>query len=367
MSDFSVLLKPASSLCNLRCRYCFYADESRRRTVASYGVMTERAARNVIEKAFRQAGGRGCVHFAFQGGEPTMAGLPFFERFTHTARTLCPPGVKPAYSIQTNGTLLDENWCALFRENGFLVGLSFDGYPAVHDYLRVDGNGRGTSREVLAAASLLRRAGVDFNILTVVTAQLAKHPKQVWEFYRRSGFSFIQLIPCLNPLEEPEAKQPFALTPGLYASFLTAFFRLWRDELYAGRYVSVRLFDNLVRMARGEPPEQCGLAGRCSLQFVVEADGGVYPCDFYVLDQTRAGNINDADFNELAASPSMRDFLNEGTPNPPPCENCGVGALCGGGCRRYRSFLFSESGRCPMREFLTASLGDLQRIAALVR
>lgn len=366
-----MLIKPASSLCNLRCRYCFYADESGSRSVESYGIMTEQTARSVIEKAFRQAMGRGNfpgggnVHFAFQGGEPTMAGLPFYEMFTQTAAKLKPDGVRVSYSIQTNGIVLDRAWCELFRENGFLVGLSFDGYPQVHDYLRVGADGDGTSRKVLAAAALLRQSRVDFNILTVVTKQLAKHPTQVFEFYKKNDFGFVQLIPCLSPLDAPDAREPYTLPPRLYAAFLTALFRLWRDGLQNGRYISIRLFDNIVQMLRGESAEQCGLQGSCNLQFVIEADGGVYPCDFYALDEYRAGSINDSDFSQLAQTDVMRDFLRERPAGSPLCAECAVFSLCRGGCRRYRSFQFSEDGYCPVQDFLHQTVGDFRRIAAI--
>lgn len=366
MPRFSMLIKPASSLCNMRCKYCFYADVSDSRSVKSYGVMTGDTARLLIDRGLAQVGEKGTLHFAFQGGEPTLAGLPFFEDFAAYAAARKPAGVKIEYSIQTNGYLLDNDWCRLFKQYGFLVGLSFDGTPDLHDFLRLDSAGAGTAKRVLAAARRMDAQGVDHNILTVITRQAAKHPRQIFTFLRKSGFGFVQFIPCLPPFEKDGTPPAYALPPRLYASFLKEAFALWRDALLDGAYISVRLFDNLTRMAAGGPPEQCGMLGRCQAQFVVEADGGVYPCDFYVLDEYRMGSIQDADFAALVKSPALAEFLKP-RPRNPRCDNCPFLPICGGGCRRYRDFYFSEEGYCPYADFLAACWPDIRRLAAQLR
>lgn len=374
MRQFSMLIKPASSLCNMRCKYCFYADVSDSRRVKSYGIMTGETARLLIDRALEAVGGRGRLHIAFQGGEPTLAGLDFFRAFTAYAAEKKPSGVRIEYAIQTNGQLLDEDWCRLLAKERFLVGLSFDGTPELHDFLRPDSKGAGTAKRVLQAAALMDAAGVDYNILTVVTRQAAKHPRQIFSYCQKRGFRFIQFIPCLPPFEGKEDApfhDPFhapshALTPRLYAAFLKDMFRLWREALAKGEYISVRLFDNLVRLAGGGPPEQCGMLGFCQPQFVVEADGGVYPCDFYVLDAYRMGSVREKDFRELADSPALTDFLRPVEKNP-LCGQCPCLKICGGGCRRYRDFYFSEAGYCPYRDFLTACWPDILKIARRLR
>ncbi len=362
MRQFSMLVKPASSLCNMRCTYCFYADVSNSRTVKSYGVMTGEAARLLIDRGLEAVGERGRLHIAFQGGEPTLAGLDFYKNFTAYAAAQKPPGVEIAYAIQTNGYLLDEDWCRLLAREGFLVGLSFDGTPDLHDFLRLDAAGAGTAKRVLQAAALLDAAGVEYNVLTVVTRQAARHPRQIFSFCQKQGFGFIQFIPCLPPFEGEQDTPPYALTPRLYAAFLKDMFFLWRQALERGEYVSIRLFDNLVRMAGGEPPEQCGMLGFCRPQFVVEADGGVYPCDFYVLDAYRMGSIWESGFGELSQSPALLEFLRPLKKNP-LCGGCPFLRVCGGGCRRYRDFYFSEAGYCPYRDFLTACQPDILKVA----
>ena len=362
--SLSVLIKPASSACNLRCRYCFYADVSDSRAVKNYGIMSAETAHTLIDKAFAASGG-GTVTFAFQGGEPTLAGLDFYKDFTAYAAAACPRGTTVNYCLQTNGILLDDPWCAFLKENAFLVGLSVDGHKKEHDFCRVDAAGEGTFTRVAEAARRLREHKVDFNILTVLTRPLARHPQQLLAFYKKNDFRFVQIIPCLDALDTTGGD--YSLTPELYASFLKTFFRLWLDEFRRGNYISVRLFDNLVRMAAGQPPEQCGMLGQCQCQFVAEADGSVYPCDFYVLDKYRLGFIQESSFEELAQSPGMTKFLEDGrTGTSSLCEECWVRPICGGGCRRYRSFYFSKEGYCPYGDFLSACARDIRWLAKIL-
>lgn len=365
MPQLALLIKPASSLCNMRCKYCFYADISDSRQVKSYGIMAAETARGVIDRAFSFVGERGGLHIAFQGGEPTVAGLPFFESLAAYAAQKKPAGVDLHFSIQTNGLVIDEAWAKFLKQYGFLVGLSFDGTSELHDFLRPDAAGRPTARRVLETARLLNAQGVDCNILTVVTKQAARHPGKIYRFYKSRGFSFIQFIPCLPPLEKAE-DQPYALPPRMYACFLKELFLLWRADLESGEYVSIRLFDNLTRMAAGQSPEQCGLLGFCQPQFVVEADGGVYPCDFYVLDAYRMGSLPQDDIPALLQSPVLQEFLSP-TERRGLCTGCPHLPICGGGCKRYRGFYFSQPGYCPYRDFLDECWPGFRLLARRLR
>ena len=175
MKSVNLLIKPASSLCNLRCRYCFYEDEAQNRTQHSMGVMKEEIADLLIRQVFEAVDANGMVSFAFQGGEPTVAGLPYFRNFTQTVRRYRPAGVSVHYAIQTNGTLLNEEWAAFLKEEGFLVGLSLDGFRSVHDAHRVDAEGAATWKRVLAARTLLEKHRVDFN----ATSGLPRTPRRL--------------------------------------------------------------------------------------------------------------------------------------------------------------------------------------------
>ena len=334
MPPLSILLKPASSGCNLRCAYCFYADEAKVRTVPNYGRMPEAVSHALIEKAVKAAGGS--VTFLFQGGEPTLAGLDFFRDFVSRVKKTAPPKLAVHYAIQTNGILLDQEWCQFFKENHFLAGLSLDGSRECHDRFRLDGNGKGTYDRVRQAARQLERAGVEYNVLTVVTGYLARHVQSAFSSLCRQGFRFQQYIPCLDPLEEARGGQEYSLSPARYEVFLKTLFDLWYRELEQGRYWSIRYFDNLLWMLEGHAPEQCSMRGCCGLQYLVEADGSVYPCDFYGLDAYRLGNIRDDAWEDLDRARESLGFIEASQRIPEKCGQCRWYPLCRNGCRRDR-------------------------------
>ena len=169
---------------------------------------------------------------------------------------------------------------------------------------------------------------------------------------------YIQLIPCLKPFGESSRK--FDLTPRLYGEFLIRLFDLWYKQYKKGNYISIRLFDNIISMLSGHPPEQCGLSGQCVPQFVVEANGEVYPCDFYVVDKYRCGNINEDSIREIELSEGIKRFLLDIQPQNALCVGCGFYKICGGGCKRYRSFYNRQAGYCPMRSIFKKIAGDFK-------
>lgn len=333
MKQLTVLVKPASSLCNLRCKYCFYHSIAEGREQPSYGVMSRQTAETLIDRALEASGG---VTFAFQGGEPTLAGLDFFRFFSDLADRRKSAGAQVSYAMQTNGVGVTEEFAAFLSERGFLVGLSLDGPEDINDWMRVDAAGNGVFRRVMDAAALFDRMGVQYNILSVVHAGVARHAAQVYRFFTKRGFRYLQFIPCLDPLDAEPFSLRHSLTPGLYADFLIRLFGLWADDVLAGRGVSIRFFDNLLAVAAGYPPEQCGMQGRCSGQFVVEADGSLYPCDFYCVDCWRIGNISELSFRQAYESETMRRFIATSVHDDAECRRCRYFALCRGGCRRDR-------------------------------
>lgn len=335
MPQLSVMVKPASSLCNLRCKYCFYHDVAAKREAYGFGIMDGRTARILIKKALGYADGAD-VYFTFQGGEPTLAGLGFFRDFVNAVAQLNECGSKVRYALQTNGTLIDEDWCAFLKENGFLVGLSLDGNLDGNRY-RTDEKGENSFHKAVRAADLMTENGVDFNVLCVVTGYVADRIEEQYDFLVSKGYGYLQFIPCLRPFGDT-SDDPMYLNAEQYAHFLiTAFNRYVRDYI-KGNYVSVRGFDNWVAMASGRLPEQCGFSGRCSRQYVVEANGNVYPCDFYCTDEYRLGNINLAGFDTMAKSARAEAFLRESLFIPEKCRNCNYYGLCrAGGCKRLRT------------------------------
>ena len=334
MRNVNLLIKPASSLCNLRCKYCFYEDESENRTQKCMGIMQEDVADRLIDAAFSALDDRGSVSFSFQGGEPTMAGLAFFEHFVAAVQKKKPAGVQASYAIQTNGTLLDERWAGFFRKNSFLVGLSIDGNRALHDENRVEVQGKGTYARAVSALELLQRAGVDVNLLCVVTRRCASSPQRVYQALRNLNVGYLQFIPCLDPLDAQRGSMRYSLTPALLGSFLCTLFDLWYADWKRGSYVSIRQFDDYVHLALGVPPSTCSSSGRCGGYLVIESDGSAYPCDFYALDQWRLGSLMENTVEELMSSPRYAEFVRQSADRPKQCTACAYFPLCHGGCRR---------------------------------
>lgn len=334
MPPINILIKPASSNCNLKCIYCFYHAIAENRETNSYGMMDGRTLEILVEKALGSAD-HSC-NFAFQGGEPTLIGLEFFQRLIEFQKKYNVKNVQINNALQTNGILIDTVWAKFLADHKFLVGLSLDGPKDIHDDYRVGPDHKGSFVRIMETVRLFNQYGVDYNILCVVTANAARHISKIYNFYKKHGFHYLQFIPCLDPLGQPHGSNRYSLTPDRYTYFLKRLFDEWYEDIHRGEMISIRYFDNLVGLAMGMPPEVCGLSGTCSFQFVVEANGGVYPCDFYVTDHWYSGNIKNSSLEEIAKSDTVKAFIEGSRYMDPKCKQCRWGALCRGGCRRDR-------------------------------
>ena len=324
MKQVSVMLKPASSLCNMRCRYCFYADVSEQRQVQSFGIMSRETARRLIANVLDSLQSGDTVTFAFQGGEPTLAGLDFFRDFVRAATEETAAQGKQLhfhYALQTNGLLLDGDWCRFLREQDFLVGLSLDGSAEFHDENRLDAAGKGTFSRVIRAKRLLEASGVQYNILWVLSNRVARFPQKVWKFLCEQDIRYVQFIPCLAELNATGAS-PAALTPERFSAFYTRLLPLWAEALRRGEYRSIKFFDDFFNLLLRRQVTACGFTGQCSNQLVVEADGSVYPCDFYVLDAWNCGDLAKKPLSEILSSPVAATFLRRPRRAAPLCEGC---------------------------------------------
>ena len=345
MPSASILIKPASANCNMDCKYCFYKVLSSRREKYSHGFMTEETLEKLVKEAVSYADGS--LTFAFQGGEPSLRGLDFFKTAVELQKKYAKekPGLVIENTFQTNGLLIDEQWCDFFRKEHFLVGLSLDGTRKLHDSARHDTGGKETFERVMDTASRLKQYGVDFNILTVVTEQITDKASALYNFYKRNKFPFIQLIPCMDELNRntDNTRNPYAVEPLSYGKFLCDFFDLWYEDFMrwlshgrTGYVMDVRFFSNIAQMAAGYPPEECGLCGHCTCYFAVEGSGNVYPCDFYCTDEWKLGEVG-TPFYELLDSDKARSFLKKSVlPMDHACRSCEYYPLCRGGCRRWR-------------------------------
>lgn len=342
MSHINLLVKPASSNCNMRCRYCFYEDEATKRSKANMGIMTGRTAKILIEQTLEAAGDKGNVSIAFQGGEPTLAGLDFYREFVAYVEQKNNNGLMISYALQTNAYQLDSEWAAFLAEKKFLVGISLDGDKSLHDEFRIDAAGKGTWQRIQKNIRLLQDAGVDCNLLCVVTKRCAKGAIRTYHALQKTGIRYLQFIPCLDPLGEERGHRPWSLIPKVYGDFLCALFDEWYRDWEKGKYISIRLFEDYVHLAMKETPSTCATNGKCGAYFVVEADGSVYPCDFYVLDQWQLGDINQTTLKEIGKSSRAKKFLSEGLKKPYECENCRWKCLCFGGCKR--DYVLTENG-----------------------
>lgn len=324
-----LLVKPASGLCNLKCDYCFYRDEIAHRSFGDCGIMTAKTQELMVKRAFEQSVDR--VTFVFQGGEPTLAGLDYFKRHGELCKKYG-GRTKIFNSLQTNGLLLDEEWVAFLTENRYLVGLSMDGNKTTHDMHRTNKDGSGSFNKVMRAAALMKRYGVEFNILCVVTKTVARHTDAVLNFFLKNDYRYLQFIPCLSPFAEGEE----GASADDYAKFLISCFDKYYREFREGKFLSIRTFDDYISILAGRGTASCGMNGACGAYFTVEADGSVFPCDFYVLDGYRGGNLDSDSLENIGKSEAFRKFMRESFPRPVECKDCKWFALCKGGCRRHR-------------------------------
>ncbi len=345
------MIKPASSACNMRCAYCFYDEVAHNRAVANSGMMTEQTTDAMLKniRADLESGDQIC--FVFQGGEPTLVGLDYFVHFV--SQTAQWAEIKVSYALQTNGILLNDAWCAFLKQHCFLVGISCDILPELHDSARKNAKGDGTYKQVSDGIALLKKHGVEFNVLCTLTNYVARHPGKVWSRLDKLGIDYVQFTPCLDFMQ---SQSPYALTPKRFAEFYNGLFEYWLRDYRAGKYRSVKLFDDIVNQMILKRPTGCGLDGKCRPQMIVEADGSVYPCDFYCIDEYKLGNIAEQSLKDVLSSDTVLTFLNrEPSVLPSLCGSCEFKSFCGGNCKRMRREIccHADAAYCGYKEFLT--------------
>ncbi len=339
MPPLSVLMKPSSSQCNMSCDYCFYCDEAEKRSTSSFGFMTEQTLKNIIRKTMPHA--QGMIAYSYQGGEPTLRGLDFFKQAVAYQKQYNKNNLRVDNSLQTNGLYITEEWCRFFKEHNFLIGVSIDGTPAIHNSMRHTRKGEDTFARIEASTKLMDAYQVDYNILTVVTPKIAQSIKEVYAYYKEKGWNFQQYIACLDPLGEERGLTPLSLTPKLYGQFLIDLFDLWYADLLDNKQPFIRQFENYVGLVIGYAAESCDMRGTCGIQTVIEADGSAYPCDFYMLDDYCLGNFNDTRLQQMDARRKEIGFIEKSFQIDPACKTCEHYALCRGGCMRCRDY-YSE-------------------------
>jgi len=327
----SLLIKPASAVCNLDCSYCFYLDRDADpyKALPARRMTSETLERLVDTYLFYSYPNS---VFAFQGGEPTLAGLPFFEKLVELQKQYGRDGQTVSNALQTNGILLDKNWCDLFRAYQWLLGVSLDGPEEVNDRYRFNKEGRGTWKRVMESVALLKKNGVEFNILCVLSQANVDRPKDLYRFYRGLGIDHIQFIP-LAEIDAEGHPMPFTISPEQYGRFLCELFDLWWPDR---RKVRIRLFDNIAEALAGQKPGTCTMHETCDSYVVVEYNGDVYPCDFFVEGGWKLGNVTLDSWPEIARRTRRYSFASKKTLAHPECQVCEYQSICHGGCPKFR-------------------------------
>ncbi|MFT3783161.1 MAG: anaerobic sulfatase maturase [Nibricoccus sp.] len=353
-TPFHVMAKPMGPKCNLDCTYCFYLEKEKlypeTRSFRMSDEVLERFVSNYINA---QPGTE--VHFAWQGGEPTLLGVEFFKKVVAFQRRYA--GRRTIVNaLQTNGTLLNEEWGRFLAENHFLVGISIDGPRELHDIYRVDRGGKPTFERVMAGLQFLKKYRVEFNTLTVVNRQNSLKPDAVYDFLKRIGSTFMQFIPLVERTASPasptglklaspplpgvessaaEIVTEWSVRPEDYGRFLTRVFDKWvREDV--GR-VFVQLFDVTLANWYGEGPGICVFSEKCGGALAIEHNGDVYSCDHYVYPEFRLGNIVSQSLGSMATSFQQRNFgAEKSTALPRYCRECEVRFACHGECPKHR-------------------------------
>jgi uncharacterized protein len=333
----ALLIKPASAVCNLDCSYCFYLD----RGADPYSALpARRMTQDTLERLVDSYLFYSYPHstFVFQGGEPTLAGPEFFETLVRLQEQYGRGGQTVSNAMQTNAILLDTRWCELFRQYHWLVGVSIDGPEPVHDRYRLNKGGAGTWRKVMAGIDCLKKHGVEFNALCVLSQANVGMAAEIYRFFRSMGIDYIQYIP-LSEFDGLGRPLPFTITPEQYGRFLCETFDLWWPER---RKVCIRYFDNIAEALAGRKPGACTLHETCDSYVVVEYNGDIYPCDFFVERDWNLGNIHIDSWPEIARRQRRYQFAAQKTVPHPECLACEYRNICHGGCPKHRHDLRSN-------------------------
>lgn len=358
---FHMMAKAGGSKCNIDCQYCFYLHKESLLHQPRQPKMDDETLENFIRGYIESQDGDEIV-FSWQGGEPTLLGVDYYRKAVALQKRYQPQGVTIQNDLQTNGLLINEEWCQFLKENHFLVGLSIDGPDYLHDQYRLTRSGKPTHHRVMAAARLLQAHKVPFNALCVVNRENAKYPKAVYQFLTRElGVSYVQLIPCVEPknfrstapqfwderhlpkLGESRANPgdamsivtDWSVSPDDWGHFLKETFEEWVNH-DLGR-VLVNYFETAVAQTMGLPSQLCVTAEFCGKGLALEHDGSVYSCDHYVYPEYKLGNVNKDQLNHLAFSIRQHAFgMAKRDSLPDYCRQCPHLKLCWGECPKHR-------------------------------
>ncbi|MET3066030.1 anaerobic sulfatase maturase [Atlantibacter hermannii] len=330
MKSCHVMVKPTGALCNLGCDYCFYLEKARLYPERNTRCMDDETLRQFIQQHIA-AQETDEVIFAWQGGEPTLAGIAFFQRAVALQKQFA-QGKTILNTFQTNGLLLDDAWCRFFRKHQFLIGISVDGDALLHDAFRKTNAGKPTHHRVEAAVKLLQKHGVAFNTLTVVNALNSQHPLRVYNALKTLGSRHMQFIPLLETTGEGIHER--SVKPADFGTFLTTIFTHWiRQDI---GQVEIPLFEHAFAVWCGMPALTCVFAPSCGSAFALEMNGDLYQCDHFVTPDHLLGNLQQRTIREMLDSEANQVFGQKKQSLAPECAACEVRFACHGGCPKDR-------------------------------
>ena len=363
----NILIKPAGPDCNLACRYCFYLEKEHLFSETKVHRMDE----TVLEAMVRQMMTLGgpSVAFGWQGGEPTLMGLDFFRKAVEFQKQYGSDGQTVGNGIQTNGLLIDDEWSQFLREYNVLVGLSLDGPQHVHDHYRLTRHGNPSWERVTTSARQMLDAGVDVNALVVVSDYSARYAREIFEYLVDFGFEFLQFIPCVEPdPNNPSQSAPFSVSSVAYGEFLCELFDVWKEHFRNGvPKISVRWFESVFATYVGVDIPECTILPECGTYIVVEHNGDVYSCDFFVDPEWRLGNVLEGNLADFLNSPRQNAFGRRKSKRPPECRTCRWLPSCHGGCPKDRINAPEDNGSCHFcqsyKMFFEHAHADLRQLA----
>jgi uncharacterized protein len=335
----SVLVKPVSADCNLACKYCFYSSKADLYPETKKHQMSDRILRELTAQYMGLTWER--ASFCWQGGEPTLAGLDFYRKAVKYQSLFAAPGQIVENSLQTNGLLIDEEWAKFLARHKFLVGVSLDGPKELHDHYRKDHGGSPSYERVMEGIEWLKRYNVDFNILVLLNKRNVKHPRQLYRFLVNEGFKYLQFIPCAERNPKTGGFAEYSITPEEYGRFLCEVFDEWTSGGVPQVYV--RDFDELlIGYVTGETPN-CTFSEDCGKYVVVEYNGDVYTCDFYVDPKWFLGNLTEQPLEEIVTSEKFHQFRKQKSKLAQRCESCPWLRICRGGCPKHWALVTSDA------------------------
>ena len=348
---FQVFAKPIGSICNLDCHYCYYLKKEHLYPEGESFRMPD----DILEEYIVQhidASPETVIRFSWHGGEPTVLGLDYFRKIVALQRKHQPPNPRIANGIQTNGTLLNEDWCRFLTTESFAVGLSLDGPQEMHDRHRVTKDQKPTHEQTMRGYKLLQKHGVYTDILCVVNAHNVQIPLQVYRFFKQINAQNITFLPMVESQPDTEGGvSPITVPAEAWGAFLCTIFDEWREQDIG--QVKVQIFEEAARTAFNQEHSLCIFRPTCGDIPVVEHNGDFYSCDHFVDVEHRLGNITKTPLVELLESPAQREFGKAKLETLPRfCQECGVRPMCNGECPKNR-FLKTPDGE-PGLNYLCA-------------